>query len=229
MKKIVLILLVEIFLSISLSLTIKAQQSVKSGLAVGTTSTGIVNISNNELKTLDGVTRNIQDQINAKIDTTAITEGSWYSDTEVDAIVDSVMKTVPFVRVHEPAALGPADATTYYFGFPSSIVPDVNATYHKTVVPTACRIVGFASVLRTAVASNENWSIYVRVNNTTDYLLSSTFEASSVSALNMTKYTYNLNIPMSAGDYYELKMVSPVWETNPTGLYIKIELFFVKD
>ena len=228
MKKLLLFLLVEIFLSMSIMVA-NAQQSVKSGLAVGTTSTGIVNISNNELKTLDGVTTNIQDQIDSKVDTTAISEGSWYSDAEVDALVDSVMKTVPFVRVHEPNALNPTDATTYYFGFPSLVVPDGNATYHKTLVPTACRVVGFTSVLRTATASNETWSIYVRVNNTTDYLLSSTFEASSGSALNMTQYAYNLNIPMSAGDYYEFKMVCPTWVTNPTGLYIRIELFFVKD
>lgn len=224
MKKFILFTIILLF-----AFCVNAQQSVKNGLAIGTNSTGVVNLSNNELKTLDGVTTNIQDQIDSKVDTTSIIEGSWYSDVEVNALVDSVMKTVPFVRVHEPNALSPNDATTYYFGFPSLVVPDGNATYHKVMVPLACRVVGFAATIRSAASSSETFPIYVRVNNTTDHLLSSTFETSGGSAINMTKYAYNLNIPMSDGDYYEFKMVAPTWATNPTGLYIRIELFFIKD
>jgi hypothetical protein len=66
-------------------------------------------------------------------------------------------------------------------------------------------------------------SMYVRVNNTTDYLISTL----SVSASERVFSNSALSIPLAVGDYIEIKCIPPVWVTNPLtficGGYIYIE------
>ena len=69
----------------------------------------------------------------------------------------------------------------------------------------------------------ESWSIYVRVNNTTDYLI----QALTVSASERVFTNSALSVLLSAGDYVEIKSVNPTWATNPLttifGGYLYIE------
>jgi hypothetical protein len=71
--------------------------------------------------------------------------------------------------------------------------------------------------------TNQNWSLYIRINNTTDYLIATV----GVSASERIFTNSALNIPVVAGDYFEIKGVQPTWTTNPAttiyGGYVYIE------
>jgi len=66
--------------------------------------------------------------------------------------------------------------------------------------------------------TNENISLYIRVNNTTDYLVSN--------SISLPNYTNNfsitaLNIPVTSSDFIEFKLVMPSsMVTLPTALAI---------
>ena len=66
----------------------------------------------------------------------------------------------------------------------------------------------------TTAGSNENISMYFRLNNTTDTLIQ-TLGANTAyrSFLNSA-----LSIAVAAGDWFEIKMVAPTWATNPSGM-----------
>jgi hypothetical protein len=69
----------------------------------------------------------------------------------------------------------------------------------------------------------EAWSLYIRLNNTTDTLIATL----SVSASERVFSNAALNIPVVAGNYFEIKGVQPTWATNPLttiyGGYIYVE------
>lgn len=71
--------------------------------------------------------------------------------------------------------------------------------------------------------TSEDWSFYVRLNNTTDYLIATVGQAQSERIFSNAA----LSISVSAGDYIEIKMVNPTWATNPLttiiGGYLYIE------
>lgn len=71
--------------------------------------------------------------------------------------------------------------------------------------------------------SSESWSLYIRKNNTTDYLIATL----AVSANERVFSNTGLSIAMAVGDYFEIKGIQPTWATNPAttiyGGYIYIE------
>jgi hypothetical protein len=71
--------------------------------------------------------------------------------------------------------------------------------------------------------TNENWSLNIRKNNTTDTLIATLGVAASARVFSNAA----LNITMAAGDYFEIKSVQPTWATNPLttiyGGYVYIE------
>ena len=85
MKKIIILIVAVCF-----TLITSAQNSVKKGLTVGTTTTGVVNISNDELKSLSGVTSAIQTQLNARptlAELEALSEPA-YSNAQIDSLLN---------------------------------------------------------------------------------------------------------------------------------------------
>ena len=117
----------------------------------------------------------------------------------------------------------PTDAQTVYFGtLPKA--PITTANVSKVYIPKSgtlkiAEIYCYSGTAGTA----EAWSLYVRLNNTTDTLI----QTLSVSA-SERRFTNNaMNIVVSAGDYIEIKGVQPTWATNPLttiyGGYIYIE------
>jgi hypothetical protein len=73
-----------------------------------------------------------------------------------------------------------------------------------------------------AAGSTLTSSISLRLNNTTDTLISN-------AVLNDASYTYLSNTALSvsvvAGDYVEFKWVTPAWAANPTNIGIIWTLF----
>ncbi len=61
--------------------------------------------------------------------------------------------------------------------------------------------------------SGEAISIYFRLNDTTDYLIA------TVATINQIRHFVNttLNVPVNAGDFFEIKIVFPIFATLPSG------------
>jgi hypothetical protein len=118
----------------------------------------------------------------------------------------------------------PLDNLTYYIGGGVYITSawTTTAGVRRTYVssPRTITEVNFAAIA-TNNASGESVQIYVRVNNTTDYTISTTFTMNAgANAYNLLNVTGS-NIPLSANDYWEIKIVCPAWATNPTAVAIQ--------
>lgn len=120
--------------------------------------------------------------------------------------------------------INPVDATTYYFGS--------NTHYGNTMDTNAGikRIYAFRGGIITncyvhftyTAGSSETSSLYIRVNNTTDYLVSNTLAHNGT--YHLQTVINSLNIPLSSGDYIEFKWVTPTWATNPTNVAVNAQV-----
>lgn len=117
-----------------------------------------------------------------------------------------------FYTLHVQALTSaPADGQTIYFGtLPKA--PVTAAATSKVQIPRsgtlrAARIYCYAGTAGT----NEAWSLYIRLNNTTDTLVA------TVSAATNERIFSNLSlgIAVTTNDYIEMKAVNPTWVTNP--------------
>lgn len=117
----------------------------------------------------------------------------------------------------------PADAQTVYFGqLPKA--PITTAGVSKVYIPKTgtlkrAKVYCYSGTAGTA----ESWSLYVRHNNTTDYLIATLTSATSERIFSNDALT----IAVTAGDYIEIKGIQPTWATNPLttiyGGYVYIE------
>jgi len=112
------------------------------------------------------------------------------------------------------AGLNPVDATTYFFGTPNRV-----ATTSSQLSKLYFRQGGIVRIaelyLLTSVAnagSNESFTAYVRLNDTTDYSIASVATTDAQRVFTNTA----IDITISPGDYIEIKVVCPTWATNPT-------------
>lgn len=112
----------------------------------------------------------------------------------------------------------PADSTSYYLGQYAGFVNTNSPLARKIFSPTACTIFAvYFTPYVTVAGSSNNSAIYIRVNNTTDYLITATCALNSSATL-MNFNNTALSIPLAAGDYWEFKWVTPNWSSNPTGV-----------
>lgn len=114
-------------------------------------------------------------------------------------------------------SFNPADATTYYVG--TSVIPAQTTGGTIVISIPQTGIVTYIDITLTsgAVGSSETFSAYFRKNNTTDTLISSTL---AITASNNRFSNSSLSIAVTAGDYFEIKVVAPTWATNPTAVRI---------
>lgn len=111
----------------------------------------------------------------------------------------------------------PADATTYYYGI-TNTTTTAGSTFYRINIAKAITITAFyGSWSITGTASTESVSVYIRLNNTTDTTITTSL---NVSGTNGSFNATGLSISCAAGDYIQLKVVTPTWATNPTGLAI---------
>jgi hypothetical protein len=117
----------------------------------------------------------------------------------------------------------PTDAQTIYFGnLPKA--PVTTAATSKIYIPKTGTIKRAEIYCYSGTAgTNENWSLYIRYNNATDYLI----QTVGVSASERIFTNSSLTISVTAGSYIEVKGIQPTWATNPLttiyGGYIYIE------
>lgn len=119
----------------------------------------------------------------------------------------------------------PSDSVTYYLGQYGGLTITSTAKNRRMYVSVACTI--FAAEFTpyvTVAGSSENSSIYIRVNDTTDYLITSTC-ALTGTATQMNFNNRAMSVPLAAGDYWEFKWTTPAWVTNPTGVFPSIAVY----
>lgn len=120
----------------------------------------------------------------------------------------------------------PADATTYFFGQQMINALDTAGNRKRIYIPRNAILKAVYCVFQqTAAGSAETSSIYFRLNDTTDTLISS---AVVNNVTGVTTFSNNsLAVPVVAGDYFELKWITPTWTgANPTNFTFNATVFF---
>jgi hypothetical protein len=135
----------------------------------------------------------------------------------LSGLPDLVGYALPVIATSSGIAGVPADSKTYYYGgVPQSM--DENPTYHRIYIPKAGTIKAayICWVCAGGGGTNEGISTYIRLNNTTDTLVSTLYNTYS----NKIFSNVGLNISVIQGDYIEIKTVTPAWVTNPSDVRI---------
>lgn len=134
-------------------------------------------------------------------------------------ITDAMLATQPkgYAFICGFNTYSPLDATTYYFGLPLTTTLITTINLRKIKIPKAGTITKISIRLNVAtiLGTSEASTLYIRLNNTTDYEINAIMDMSATiySALNTT-----ISIPVIADDEIELKWITPTWATNPTGV-----------
>lgn len=145
--------------------------------------------------------------------------------TDTVATITDVYYSIQLV----PAAINPADATTYYMGG-SGLQPQTTATavdfnlgYAVTIIGALVKVSG-----NTTAGTNENITLQLR--NTTQSTSTSigTFTSDGGSTTAMSPFTFTgLNISVASGDSICAQFDTPTWATNPISTRWYVE-FLVK-
>ena len=113
-------------------------------------------------------------------------------------------------------SVAPADSTTYYLSPHASFGLATAVANHKFYVMRAGKITGirlFGSV--GGLGTAENSTVSFRLNDTTDTTVS------SVVVFNATPFTIvntSLSVAVAVGDFFNIKIATPAWVTNPTSV-----------
>lgn len=120
-----------------------------------------------------------------------------------------------------------ADATTYYWGEIQNLTLVTTQGLAKFSFNKDLTITKIVITARQTInASSENVAIYLRKDLTTDYTLTSTLDLSTVGASSSKTFVYSgLAVPVLAASSYELKIVTPIWVTNPTNSIFSIKIY----
>ena len=149
-----------------------------------------------------------------------ITEIEWVTPEKWNEIVTRVKNFVAGSKCYAlqvmAANLGTvADNATYYFGALSGLAPQTTAGRAPLPIPLTGTIKRAQVIWRAGTAgSNENISVYIRVNNSTDYLIQTVGSTAAVKQFTNP----SMAVPVNAGDTIEIKIVCPSWSTNPATL-----------
>jgi hypothetical protein len=142
---------------------------------------------------------------------------------------DSRIKGFPIT--HSTTQTSMADSFSYYMGtmgtLPITTAGIANfarkTTFKRAGTITSVQI----SVLNaTTEASTENVSFYCRVNDTTDYTLSTTIQFSATANGSKVYNISGLSIPIVIDDFIVTKINTPAWPTNPVNTHIQVTYNF---
>lgn len=107
-----------------------------------------------------------------------------------------------------------AASTTYFHGMVAkSLAASTTAARNKIYIRRAgvIRVAEVYTYTTTTAGSNEAWTMSVRLNDTTDYAIATVSAATNERTWTNT----SINITVAAGDFIEIKNVTPAWGTAP--------------
>lgn len=113
----------------------------------------------------------------------------------------------------------PVDATTYYFGMYNGNTNSTTEGQNRVYIPKAGTVTAiYIYINNVGVGGTSETSTFsFRLNATTDTTISSSITTGSVS--NAFSNT-SMSVAVVAGDFFELKWVTPTWVTNPTNIRV---------
>jgi len=115
----------------------------------------------------------------------------------------------------------PADSTTYYLLQTSTNLAAASSSQTRVVINKTGTIKAVYGGFSCTTGSAENVTMAIRVNNTTNYNVSTTVQ------MNASPGTFS-NAAMSgyvvAGDFIDFVMVTPAWVTNPTNVIVNMSV-----
>lgn len=156
-----------------------------------------------------------------KVSDTAYDATSWNGVTTVapskNAVRDKIESMTGYYQLFiQCDSSSPAASTTYYWGNQPNTIRTTAAVSKIYIQKPGTITIAELYVFCGAAGSNENWTISIRLNNTTDTSIA------SVAANTQERIFSNtgLSIAVVAGDYIEIKTVTPAWVTAPTGMRI---------
>jgi hypothetical protein len=134
----------------------------------------------------------------------------------IDATGRITADTIAYAIFVQADGNDPTDGTTVYFcSTPQQ--PATNEINRRVVILKSGHITAADIVMNTTAGnagSNEDISIYIRKNATTDYLIETIGSTDGAREFN----NYSLNIPVTQGDIIVIKVVNPTWATEPTNV-----------
>ena len=123
------------------------------------------------------------------------------------------------------AVLSPADSTAYLMPFVPALAPAVGTAgrewkFTKSGTVSNVNLASFQS----ANGSSENVTVYLRNTTTaTDYLCGTFTMDGGVNA--NTFANFSTSIAINTTDKWAIKILTPAWVTNPTGVYFSVTIF----
>ena len=117
----------------------------------------------------------------------------------------------------------PTDGGTYLFSLQPE-APSASA-FRRIYIPKAgvITVAYIEAIATTANGTNEDISVYIRLNGATDTLVKTVGVATGTRLFDNT----SLSIAVAQGDYIHIKVVCPTWATNPTGVLFSGVLYVV--
>lgn len=161
---------------------------------------------------------------------TALTENTAPLGTDIMPMVDdpggtpltqkititNLMTKAPMLIPAGASNWNPTDGSAYYIGAWHGSPAGTSGASRRLYIPRAGTITAIDIYITCTTGSSETSTVYIRKNDTTDTSVSTAI------ALNASPYhelVTGLSISVAAGDYIELKWVTPTWSTNPTAVY----------
>lgn len=116
----------------------------------------------------------------------------------------------------------PAISTSYFIGDLFSDVPAALSGTTRLYIPKACTVKAvYVTFINATPGSNEPSTIVLRLNDTSNTLISATVDNSGAQQLkNIT-----MNLAVIAGDFIEIKWTTPAWGTPPLGVVVKAVVY----
>lgn len=108
----------------------------------------------------------------------------------------------------------PADATSYFYGDLTQTDPGTSSGTRQIYIPKTGTVKAIClKFINLGTGSSETSTVYFRLNNTTDTVVSAAIDNSGGGQV---VNNLSLSVAVTQGDYFEIKWVTPTWATNPT-------------
>lgn len=159
------------------------------------------------------ITINITDVVKTNNVKTLSNKTISYTQNNITVHSSGVIGYQGYTLIASAIAFSPADSTTYYWGGSPSQAPLTAENLLTKIVAPKAGTVRAVVISLIGNGSGESVEFYLRLNSSSDNTITLTGDTSSNLVSN-----YSMSVPIAQGDAITIKMVAPVWATNPVNL-----------